>query len=111
MRLRPPPAPRRDIMTTASCLAPAASRLSPPSLSPYPVPVGTGSPLVPPGILSPPLREDSRGLELARRHSGAPDPVSACVEIIAADFLAGVPDLAALLPDGVDAPGSPDTAS
>jgi hypothetical protein len=38
-----------------------------------------------------------RAVELARRASGSSDPVWSCVEIIAADFLAGVPDLASLL--------------
>src|SRR5262245_49363334 len=36
-------------------------------------------------------------LELARRSSGAPDPVWRCAEFIAADYLAGVPDLSGLL--------------
>jgi hypothetical protein len=36
-------------------------------------------------------------LELARRSSGAPDPVWRCAEFIAADYLAGVPDLPGLL--------------
>jgi hypothetical protein len=48
-----------------------------------------------------------RALELARRSSGAPDPVWSCAEIIAADFLAGVPDLASLLAREVDARDSP----
>ena len=38
-----------------------------------------------------------QAIELARRTSGAPDPPWSCVEIMAADFLAGVPDLASLL--------------
>jgi len=36
-------------------------------------------------------------LELARRSAGAPEPVWRCAEFIAADYLAGVPDLAGLL--------------
>ncbi|HUD72368.1 MAG TPA: DUF222 domain-containing protein, partial [Dongiaceae bacterium] len=38
-----------------------------------------------------------KAIELARRTSGSSDPVWACAEIIAADFIAGVPDLASLL--------------
>src|SRR5262245_13915333 len=46
-----------------------------------------------------------RAVELARRSSGSCDPAWCCVEIIAADFLAGVPDLASLLAREVGASG------
>ena len=52
-----------------------------------------------------------QAIELARRASGAPDPAWACAEVIAADFLSGVPDLAVLLARainrGVDAAVDP----
>jgi hypothetical protein len=41
-------------------------------------------------------------LELARRSSGASDPVHQCVEFIAADFLSGAPDLPRLLAEWFD---------
>jgi hypothetical protein len=46
-----------------------------------------------------PLWEEA--LELARRTSGAAEPVHRCVEFIAADFLAGAPDLPRLLAEAV----------
>jgi hypothetical protein len=50
-----------------------------------------------------------QALELARRSSGAPDPVWRCAEFIAADYLAGVPDLAGLLARSLaDDPAEPD---
>jgi HNH endonuclease len=58
-----------------------------------------------------------QAVELARRTSGAPDPPWSCIEIMAADFLAGVPDLASLLAREtasdapVTDPGAPDFAA
>ena len=51
-----------------------------------------------------------RAVELARRASGSSDPVWSCIEIIAADFLSGVPDLAALLAHDPGPPASPGDA-
>ena len=55
-----------------------------------------------------------RAVELARRSSGAPDPIWSCVEFIAADFLAGVPGLASILARevgaGIAAGGEPSDA-